>query len=232
MIKSITMVPVFLENQFWGMFSIDFLNKETVFQEDEVAIFRSVSLMMANIVRRYELQSENLKVYTDALTGINNRRFFDKSMGRIISSLSRTGSELSLMMIDIDYFKKYNDTYGHGAGDECLIKVAEILSESVLRVDDFVARYGGEEFVAVLPSTDKNGAIAIAEKMLEKIRTANIEHKASEIAGYVTFSIGISTGVVTQHHTSENFLKTADFFLYQSKNEGRNRYTIGELAEE
>ncbi|MCL2820661.1 MAG: diguanylate cyclase [Oscillospiraceae bacterium] len=227
--KSITMIPVFLENQFWGMFSIDFINKEAVFQENEVAIFRSVSLMMANIVRRHDLQSENLKVYTDALTGIHNRRFFDKSMRRIISSLSRTGGELSLMMIDIDYFKKYNDTYGHGPGDECLIKVAEILTDSVQRVDDFVARYGGEEFVAVLPNTDKGGAIAVAEKMLENVKTAGIEHKASEVAKHVTFSIGITTGIVNQHHTIESFLQSADNFLYESKNDGRNRYTHGEM---
>ena len=229
--KSITMIPVFLENQFWGVFSIDFINKETVFHEDEVAIFRSISLMMANIVRRHALQSENLKVYTDALTGIHNRRFFDKSMRRIISSLSRTGGELSLMMIDIDYFKKYNDTYGHGPGDECLIKVAEILSDSVKRVDDFVARYGGEEFVAVLPNTGKEGAISVAEKMLENAREANIEHKASEVASHVSFSIGVITGIVTQFHTSENFLQSADDLLYKSKNDGRNRYTYGEMEE-
>ena len=229
--KSITMIPVFLENQFWGMFTIDFINKETVFQESEVAIFRSISLMMANIVRRHDLQNENLKVYTDALTGIHNRRFFDKSMGRIISSLSRSGGELSLMMIDIDYFKKYNDTYGHGPGDECLIKVAGVLSDSVQRVDDFVARYGGEEFVAVLPNTGKEGAIAVAEKMLENIREANIEHKASEVSSHVTFSIGVTTGIVTQFHTIDNFLLSADDFLYKSKNDGRNRYTHGEIPE-
>ena len=227
--KSITMIPIFLENQFWGMFSIDYINKETVFDDEEIAIFRSVSLMMANIVRRHALQRENLKVYTDALTGIHNRRYFDKSMIRIISSLSRTGGELSVMMIDIDYFKKYNDTYGHGPGDECLIRVAEILSDSVHRVDDFVARYGGEEFVAVLPNTGIEGAVSVAQKMLDNIKTAAIEHKASEVAKHVSFSIGITTGVVTKHHTSETFLQRADEMLYKSKNDGRNRYTLGQL---
>ena len=228
--KSITMVPLFLENQFWGMFSIDNINKEMVLNEDEITILRSISLMMANIVRRHALQNENLKVYFDALTGIHNRRFFDKTMKRVISSLSRAGGTLSVMMIDVDYFKKYNDTYGHGAGDECLIKVAEVLSSSVLRVDDFVARYGGEEFVAVMPNTDEAGAVAVAEKMLEGIRDAKIPHKASEVSDCVSFSIGLTSGTVTQHHTTDSFVQRADEMLYKSKADGRNRYTFGDIT--
>jgi len=94
-----------------------------------------------------------------------------------------------------------------------------------------VARYGGEEFVAVLPNTDKGGALAVAEKMLENVHKAEIEHKASEVARYVTFSIGVTTGVVTQFHTSESFLQRADDLLYESKNNGRNRFTHGELID-
>jgi len=228
--KSIMMIPLFLENQFWGMFSMDNISKEIVFTDDEVTILRSISLMMANIVRRHALQSENLKVYFDALTGIHNRRYFDKTMRRLISSLSRAGGTLSLMMIDVDYFKKYNDTYGHGAGDECLIKVAEVLSNSVMRVDDFVARYGGEEFVAVMPNTDETGALAVAEKMLENIREACIDHKASDVEKFVTFSIGLTSGVVTQFHTPDSFVQRADEMLYKSKADGRNRYTFGDIT--
>jgi len=228
--RSIMLIPLFLENQFWGMFSMDNISKDIVFSDDEVTILRSISLMMANIVRRHALQSENLKVYFDALTGIHNRRYFDKTMRRLISSLSRAGGTLSLMMIDVDFFKKYNDTYGHGAGDECLIKVAEVLSNSVLRVDDFVARYGGEEFVAVMPNTDKAGALAVAEKMLENIREAKIEHKASDVEKFVTFSIGLTSGVVTQFHTPDSFVQRADEMLYKSKGDGRNRYTFGDIT--
>jgi len=228
--KSIMMIPLFLENQFWGMFSMDNISKEIVFSDDEVTILQSISLMMANIVRRHALQNENLKVYFDALTGIHNRRYFDKTMRRLISSLSRAGGTLSLMMIDVDYFKKYNDTYGHGMGDDCLIKVAEVLSNSVMRADDFVARYGGEEFVAVMPNTDKVGALAVAEKMLENIREAKIEHKASEVESFVTFSIGLTSGVVTQFHTSDSFVQKADEMLYKSKGDGRNRYTFDDIT--
>jgi len=228
--KSIMMIPLFLENQFWGMFSMDNISKEIVFSDDEVTILQSISLMMANIVRRNALQNENLKVYFDALTGIHNRRYFDKTMRRLISSLSRAGGSLSLMMIDVDYFKKYNDTYGHGMGDDCLIKVAEVLSNSVMRADDFVARYGGEEFVAVMPNTDKAGALAVAEKMLENIREAKIEHKASEVESFVTFSIGLTSGVVSQFHTSDSFVQKADEMLYKSKGDGRNRYTFDDIT--
>ncbi|MCL2079267.1 MAG: diguanylate cyclase [Oscillospiraceae bacterium] len=227
--KSVTLIPIFLENQFWGLFTIDSMSNDEILQEGEIAILRSTSLMMANIVRRHALQNENLKIYYDALTGINNRRFFDKTMSRLISSLSRAGGSLSLMMIDVDNFKKYNDTYGHSAGDECLIKVAEILNDSVNRIDDFVARYGGEEFVVVMPNTDRDGAVLIAEAMILNIKAANILHKASETADYVTFSIGITTGVVTQYHTPDTFIQKADDMLYKSKDDGRNRYTFGEL---
>ena len=105
----------------------------------------------------------------DQLTGIYNRRYLDGNLQKIIRLYSRTGSCLSVLMIDIDYFKKYNDTYGHEAGDDCLRAVADTISQCVIREDDFVARYGGEEFVAVLPNTDVNGAQLVAERMLKKV---------------------------------------------------------------
>jgi two-component system, chemotaxis family, response regulator WspR len=120
-------------------------------------------------------------------------------------------------MIDIDYFKKFNDTYGHGAGDDCLKKVASILSECVIREEDFIARYGGEEFIVVLPNTYGNGALLIAEKMLEKVRECNIPHKTSGIADYVTISVGGTTGIVKYLQHGRNYIKLADEALYESK---------------
>jgi len=165
----------------------------------------------------------------DHLTGIYNRRYLDGSLKKIIKLHSRTGSSLSVLMIDIDYFKKYNDAYGHDAGDVCLKKVTAVLSQCVIRHGDFVARYGGEEFAAVLPNTDKNGAQLLAEKMLEKIRECNIAHKASDIAGYVTVSIGGTTGVINHLQHGSDYIKAADKALYESKKNGRNRYTFMNL---
>jgi diguanylate cyclase (GGDEF)-like protein len=161
----------------------------------------------------------------DQLTGIYNRRYLDGSLQKIIKLFSRTNSSLSVLMIDIDYFKKYNDTYGHEAGDDCLRAVADTLSQCVIREDDFIARYGGEEFVAVLPNTDENGAQLVAERMLEKVRECNIPHEASDIADYVTISIGGTSDVINHLQHGKEYIKLADEGLYESKKNGRNRYT-------
>ena len=133
------------------------------------------------------------------------------------------------MMIDIDRFKLYNDTYGHGEGDNCLKSIARILSISIIRDADFVTRYGGEEFTIVLPYTDENGACIIAEKLLENIRNYNIPHNKSDIADYVTISIGIVTGKVKHSQKGNDYIKKADEMLYISKQRGRNKYTHGFL---
>jgi len=162
----------------------------------------------------------------DQLTGIYNRRYLDGNLKKVIKLHSRTGGNLSVLMIDIDFFKKYNDTYGHGAGDDCLRIIANTLSQCVIREEDFVARYGGEEFVAVLPNTDENGANLIAKKMLEKVRECKIPHKTSDIADYVTISIGGTTDVINHLQNGKSYIKLADEALYESKKNGRNRYTF------
>jgi len=169
------------------------------------------------------------QAYTDPLTGIYNRRYFDEESIQIIRTLSKNSKEFSLMMIDIDYFKKYNDRYGHQDGDECLKKIAGILNAVLNRSNDFVARYGGEEFVAVLPYTDMEGACFLAKKILSDVKNANIIHEASDIAPYVTLSIGIVSGKVHHSQTIAEYIKTADQMLYASKQEGRNRYTFTDL---
>ena len=177
------------------------------------------------------LESEVDKIYYDPLTGIYNRRFFDKNLERVIKSLSRSAGKLSLMMIDIDRFKRYNDTYGHKEGDECLKSVAETLASSIGRVDDFVARYGGEEFVVVLPNTDENGACIIADKMLTNIRNREIPHKKNDAVPYVTISVGLTTAVVGFQQTGDDYIKRADAALYVSKHTGRNKFTFQQLTD-
>lgn len=181
-------------------------------------------------INKMDLQD---KVYYDVLTGIYNRRFMEERLEHIKSSLGRShNSMLSVLMMDIDFFKKYNDYYGHDAGDECIKAVAKAIASCVTRADDFVARYGGEEFIAVLPNTDKNGACEVAEKISESIKALNMPHDNSEVASYVTVSTGITTGIVTLKHNGSDFIKRADKALYKSKNLGRNRYTHFEFEGE
>ncbi|MCL2702752.1 MAG: GGDEF domain-containing protein [Defluviitaleaceae bacterium] len=172
------------------------------------------------------------KVHYDALTGIYNRRFMEDSLKRIVRSLSRHGGTLSVMMMDIDYFKKYNDTYGHSEGDTCLKAVAEALAGCLSRADDFVARYGGEEFTVILPDTDQSGARVMANKILRCVRALEIPHEKNEAASCVTISIGVTTSEVAHAHQGVDYIKRADEALYQSKQRGRNRYTYVDFREE
>jgi diguanylate cyclase (GGDEF)-like protein len=176
-----------------------------------------------------DLHTSNLdlvdKVHYDALTGIYNRRFMEENLKQLIKSLSRSGGVLSIMVLDVDFFKKYNDTYGHSEGDACLKSVAETLSRAVTREGDFVARYGGEEFVVVLPHTDESGAHVTANRLLENMIECGIPHEKNEAADCVTISIGGTTTMVKHTHDGCDYIKRADEALYMSKQNGRNRYT-------
>jgi diguanylate cyclase (GGDEF)-like protein len=184
---------------------------------------RKIKEMTENI-KYFKTEAE--KIYLDPLTDIYNRRYLDENLKRVMSSLSRSGVTLSLMMIDIDYFKKYNDVYGHAKGDDCLKMVAVALKKSVTRVDDFVVRYGGEEFTVVLPNTDERGGRLIADRMLNNIRNLAIQHNISDVADYITISIGVVSGIVKHTYSADYWLNQADKMLYKSKQEGRNRYTF------
>ena len=166
------------------------------------------------------------KANIDPLTGLYNRRFMDSSMERVIGLLSRSEGSLSALMLDIDFFKRFNDKYGHDAGDKCLQAVAHALSYSVSRVNDIVVRYGGEEFAIILPNTDSEGACAFAGKLLKNIRDLEIPHEENEAAECVTISIGVTTGKIEYKHDLDMYPKQADKALYVSKESGRNKYTF------
>ena len=221
-VMAAAIIPIHINNTFWGFTLFGDTIKERYFEGDIIEMLRSAAFLFANAFIRDEVEY-------DALTGIHNRRFFDKSMTRIISSLSRSGSSLSLLMIDIDFFKRYNDTYGHLEGDKCLKIVAQTLSQSITRVDDFVVRYGGEEFVIVLPNTDEQGAQLIADKLLDNIRSCKVPHEQNDAADCLTISIGVTTGKVEHTHKADDFVKRADELMYKSKSAGRNRKTFGRL---
>ena len=165
------------------------------------------------------------KANIDPLTGLFNRRYMDSTIERVMGLLSRSGGLLSVLMLDIDFFKRYNDTYGHDAGDKCLQSVAHALAESVSRVDDIIVRYGGEEFAVILPNTDAEGARFFADKLLTNVKELNIPHEKNEAAPCVTVSIGVTTGKTEYKQTLEMYLKRADEALYTSKESGRNKFT-------
>lgn len=166
----------------------------------------------------------------DSLTGIANRRVFNSILKLELNRASRNRTALTLMMADIDYFKKYNDGYGHLAGDSCLIKVAKIAEKTFQRAGDLVARYGGEEFAVVLPSTSSTEAEHLAQQLLNAINQQDIEHEFSEVANHVTISIGVVTVVPSNSLTDKLLIKAADDALYQAKQSGRNRYVISDVS--
>lgn len=162
----------------------------------------------------------------DGLTGIANRRAFDHALEKEWKNALRNQTVLSLILIDIDYFKPYNDTYGHLEGDECLLTVARTLNKLATRPTDLLARYGGEEFVLIAPMTNTEGARQLAENMQKGIEDLAIEHSSSEANDRVTISQGIATLTPTNDLDSSDIIHFADQALYQAKESGRNRYII------
>jgi diguanylate cyclase (GGDEF)-like protein len=160
---------------------------------------------------------------TDGLTAIGNRRRLDLALPLEIARAKRQGSSLALLMLDVDHFKRYNDRYGHAAGDECLRRVATAMRGSLKRPADLAVRYGGEEFTALLPDTDPAGACHVAEDILQAIRALNVEHSDHPL-GQVTVSVGVTlTTPARENITPEGLIKAADALLYVAKHSGRNQ---------
>lgn len=162
----------------------------------------------------------------DGLTGIHNRRYFDEQLEKEIGRNFRTGSSLSVIMMDIDHFKEFNDHYGHGAGDHCLKEVARSLTDTLSRPGDTLCRYGGEEFVALLPGSDRAGAGVVAERLRQAVESLSIANQYSGVGDVVTLSLGVASVEPTgeQKTTVESLLKRADEALYTAKRAGRNRF--------
>jgi diguanylate cyclase (GGDEF)-like protein len=161
--------------------------------------------------------------HADGLTGVPNRRFFEELYEREWNRAVRQSEPLSVILVDIDFFKQYNDLYGHLAGDECLKSVAGILSTSTQRGTDLVARFGGEEFVLVLPNTGLEGAAIMAERLRKLVVDLEIPHSGSTVAESVTISLGLAGGVPQRGDSPRGLLDAADRALYRAKEAGRNR---------
>jgi diguanylate cyclase (GGDEF)-like protein len=166
---------------------------------------------------------------TDALTGIANRRRFDETLAREWRRCQRSGLPLSLLMIDVDHFKAYNDCCGHPQGDSCLRQVASLLTDTLRRPGDLVARYGGEEFVCLLPDVGSAGALAVAEKIAAALRDAAIDHPRSPAGPQLTLSIGVAT-TRQPSGAPEGVVAFADELLYAAKAAGRNQIKVGQMA--
>lgn len=177
-----------------------------------------------------ELEEANHKLeilsQTDGLTGIYNRSMFDKILKKEWKRCKKHQKPIALIMIDIDFFKSFNDNYGHQAGDICLKQVAEVLSECTERMNDFVVRYGGEEFAIILLDMDKESALELAHKMRNSVENMNIQHDYSSVSDYVTISLGVYAVVPDEKLTIEEFIRNADMALYKAKNTNRNRVVV------
>lgn len=191
-----------------------------------IILYRDITeRKMAEIALQKANQALDKLAHHDQLTHVANRRKFDKAVEREWWRAKREDTELGVILADIDFFKQYNDLYGHLAGDDCLRDVASAIASSVHRPSDIVARYGGEEFVVLLPNTSLEGCRRLAEKMRQGVEGKNIPHEASLDYGYVTVSFGLAVMSPAQDRGSkfEDLLARADAALYQAKEEGRNR---------
>ena len=177
-----------------------------------------------------KLQSDLMRklVFLDGLTGVFNRRYFDKQLAMETARSVRNQSPLSLIMLDVDFFKLYNDRYGHQMGDDCLRQIAPMLKAGLRRPADLVARFGGEEFACILPETDFHDAMTLANELERSVRKLNIPHEDSKNAGVVTISLGVSTLSLSMEGDPAALLAAADAQLYRAKNLGRAR-VCGEL---
>lgn len=167
--------------------------------------------------------------FKDGLTGIANRRRFDAALDTEWHSAQRSGEPLSLILLDIDYFKQYNDRYGHLQGDQCLIQIAQTLQSAAARPRDLVARFGGEEFVVLLPNTDEAAAAKVAERCLQSIDQLQLPHSRSLCCSHITASLGVGTIQASPDMTFSQFLDTVDHQLYAAKQQGRHRIVANQL---
>ena len=200
-------------------------------QEISLRIAREKELKELNKILSMANQFFLNDAITDKLTGLYNRRHFDVLLARAWWDSLRKRNSFSLMLIDIDHFKAFNDTYGHQLGDEVLTEVARVISQSITEPEHALCRYGGEEFVALLPGASQNEARDIAEDMRAKVEQRGIEHRKAKGRQMITISLGLATVIPENDDSSERLLRIADQALYQAKESGRNQICLAEIQE-
>lgn len=206
---------------------IRYHSKSYINQKERDAAFRALQESEKRLAEANRIL-EKLSAL-DGLTGIANRRRFDQELKSNWHRAIRQSTSLSLIMIDIDFFKLFNDHYGHQHGDECLKQVARALEKTVTRQTDLVARYGGEEFAAILPETGLKGAVEVAENMRANVEKLLLEHKASKVSDIVSISVGVATAIPEQNSLPEALVAAADQGLYLAKESGRNQVKFSKI---
>ena len=219
--------PATVKNTLWGWLIADQYKLSRQWEIREIDLLEKLTTQLAIGIKQGLLHQQLSKLaIIDSLTNIYNRRYFDQQLYKEWYRLKRTSSPLSLIVCDVDCFKKYNDTYGHQLGDECLQKVAKAISTTLKRPGDVLTRYGGEEFAAILPHTPESGAIKVAEDMRIAVKELNIPHLDSSADSVVTISVGIASVIPDSENNPDLLLKAADLSLSQSKERGRDCITV------
>lgn len=230
----VTMVSIGLTISWHGIFPADSastLNARVLLTQIFLAVAMLTTVPVATVLaQRKRLETSLLRAKaeltklasTDQLTGLPNRRRFREVLDREWGRGVREGKSIGIVVLDVDLFKNYNDTYGHAQGDECLAKVGRLLRETIFRPTDLAARYGGEEFAIILPDTDLGGALRVAERVREMVEGLGLPHRSSAI-GIVTASMGVTSIVPDSHIDSRILFELADSALYRAKRGGRNR---------
>jgi diguanylate cyclase (GGDEF)-like protein len=222
-VKANLVVPILQNEALWGLLIAHHCREPRHWEEFDITLLRQLATQLGIAIQKSELHQQVKQLSeVDGLTQIANRRRFDVYLKDTWVRQQRLQESVSLILADIDFFKQYNDVYGHPAGDQCLTVIANMLSLSVSRSSDLVARYGGEEFVVVLPSTDIAGAVTLAENIRKNIEQIRIEHRGSPF-GHVTLSLGVASMRAEPRITALSLVAKADEQLYTAKHSGRNR---------
>ena len=230
-VGTVLLIPIIVNDSFTGVIGLDHFFYERFWSSYELAVLSIAASCIGGALERMrqqkqlELTNQMLQRLStlDSLTEVANRRYFDEFFEREWKRAVRNGSPLSLIMLDIDYFKSYNDAYGHQEGDACLIEVSRILKRTVCRATDLVARYGGEEFAIVLPDTDLAGACFVSEQIRANVEQLKMDALQSQVSKYVTVSIGAASYHPQADSEKTALIQAADRALYQAKVAGRNQ---------
>lgn len=233
--KGLGAIFIVLALCFLGRLHPSFAHGMNIFTPGLIQSLTFVAILIATIVcgigfmlLMHEAADKALRLAatTDALTGLANRRRFNEVLNTEFFRLKRSGAPLSLIILDVDYFKRFNDRYGHVQGDECLRAIGQAIKASVHRHPDLAARFGGEEFVVIAPETGANGALALAERIRHAVTRLEIPHEDNTAAPHVTASLGVATRYASELETPESLVELADQALYQAKHSGRNQTQI------
>ncbi|MFY8275468.1 diguanylate cyclase [Pseudoalteromonas sp. SSDWG2] len=215
-------VDIDSQNACWEAGGSDFIGKP-------VAPSTLIHRLRNHITNKLRFEQLQRLTYKDNLTGLFNRHYLNETIDKVLGAAKRDRTPLSMLMIDADYFKRFNDIYGHLAGDECLKHIADSIKESIRRPQDIAIRYGGEEFLIILPNTDEQGAQCVATDLARNIRAKQIEHSQNP-AKVVTLSIGGATCDDVSDVGVNQFIKLADDNLYSAKHKGRNQHVISSIS--